>query len=121
MIHLLLIGGILAVVVLSVLVDTEVHQCLHSLLALRCLRLHFVQWVVQNLPIVAAELAHLSKVYVDHLTFVEQFSDNLEDVEEHSLESSFVNLDVLGHGSEVGPGDWCELDAAEVSHFWLVL
>lgn len=91
------------------------------MLALRCLRLHLVEWVVQDLSVVAAEFAHLSEVDIDHLTFIEKLTDHLEDVQKHGLEGSFVDLDVFSHGREVWSGHWLKDYTCEVCHLWLVL
>lgn len=67
MLHLVLVSGVLTVVVL-LLVHAEIHKRFNGLLALWRLRLHLVKGIVEDVAIVTAELAHLAKVDVDHLT-----------------------------------------------------
>lgn len=106
LLHLLLIGWVLTVVVLlthshalthSWLSYSKVHKGFDRLLALGCLRLHLVEGVIQDLPVISQELAHLSEVDVNHLTFREKFTKNLENVQKNNLKGALVSLDVLGH------------------------
>ena len=97
--HLLLVGLLLGVVLLLLVSrHSEIHQSFHSLFSLRSLRLHLVEGVVQNLPVVGEELAHLLEVDFNDGVLRQQLSNDMKDVGENSLEDSLVDLGALCHG-----------------------
>lgn len=99
----------------------KVHQCLHSLLALRWRRLELVVRAVNELTAGADELTELSHVDVDHGSFGEELASDLEDVAEHGLERALIDIDTLGNASVRRLSLNVRLDAAEVSMFGFVL
>lgn len=91
---------------------------------LRSLWLQFVQWIIENLPVVGEELTHFEQVDLYNVVLLEKLTDAVNDVTENCLEDSLVNISDFSHVGIIWLGkrfhDQVLSFILKLGHFWFV-
>lgn len=76
-VHLMISHVLLMCVVSLITINSEIHQSLDGLFSLWCIRLEFVEWIIQNLFIIGEELTKVLEIYLNDIVFREELPNNM--------------------------------------------